>query len=79
MASDYEGKPSEFALVVPVPTFIEKRQISVVDTKTLDHLDAYTAPRLVEYYDEDPCAPVIADRTVAPGMAPQPVPAPRAG
>jgi len=32
MASDYEGKPSEFALVVPVPTFIEKNQISVVDT-----------------------------------------------
>ena len=31
MASDYEGKPSEFALVVPVPTFIEKSQISVVD------------------------------------------------
>src|ERR1051325_10372814 len=24
MASDYEGKPSEFALVVPVPSFIKK-------------------------------------------------------
>jgi hypothetical protein len=63
MASDYEGKPDEFALVVPVPSFIEKSQISVVDTKTLDHLDAYTAPRLVQYYDEDPCervAPVAA-------------------
>src|SRR5246127_1115341 len=59
MASDYEGKPSEFALGGPVPPFIEKRQISVVDTMTLDHLDAYTAPRLVEYYDEDPCAPRI--------------------
>ena len=57
MASDYEGKPDEFALVIPVPTFIEKNQISVVDTKTIDHLDAYTAPRLVQYFDEDPCAP----------------------
>jgi hypothetical protein len=55
MASDYEGKPDQFALVVPVPTFIQKDQISVVDTKTLDHLDAYTAPRLVQYYDDDPC------------------------
>lgn len=55
MASDYEGKPDEFALVVPVPTFIEKNQISVVDMKTLDHLDAYTAPRLVQYFDENPC------------------------
>jgi hypothetical protein len=55
MASDYEGEPSEFALVIPVPSFIKKDQISVVDTKTIDHLDAYTAPRLVEYFDPDPC------------------------
>ncbi len=55
MASDYEGEPNEFALVVPVPTFIEKGQISVVEPKTVDHLDAYTAPRLVEYFDPDPC------------------------
>jgi hypothetical protein len=55
MASDYEGEPSEFALVIPVPSFIKKDQISVVDTKTIEHLDAYTAPRLVEYFDPDPC------------------------
>jgi len=41
--------------VVPVPTFIERRQIEVVDKALLDHLDAYTAPRLVEYFDDDPC------------------------
>jgi hypothetical protein len=56
MASDYEGKPSEFALVVPVPSFIEKSQTSVVDTKTIDHLDSFTQPRLVQYFDENPCA-----------------------
>jgi hypothetical protein len=55
MASDYEGKPNEFALVVPVPSFIQKSQISVVDTKTIDHLDSFTQPRLVQYFDEDPC------------------------
>jgi hypothetical protein len=43
-----------------VPTFIEREQIGVVDMKTVDHLDAYTAPRLVEYYDEDPCLPPLA-------------------
>jgi len=58
MASDYEGDPKEFAVVIPVPTFIERRQIGVVDTKTIDHLDAYTAPRLVEYSDPDPCRPI---------------------
>jgi hypothetical protein len=58
MASDYEGQPKEFAVVIPVPTFIERKQIGVVDMKTMDHLDAYTAPRLVEYNDEDPCGTV---------------------
>jgi hypothetical protein len=57
MASDYEGDPNEFAVVIPVPTFIERRQIGVVDSKTIDHLDAYTAPRIVEYSDPDPCRP----------------------
>ena len=57
MASDYEGDAKEFALVVPVPTFIERKQIGVVDMKTIDHLDAYSAPRLVEYFDQDPCHP----------------------
>ena len=58
MASDYEGDPKEFAVVIPVPTFIERKQIGVVEMKTVDHLDAFTAPRLVEYRDEDPCAPI---------------------
>ena len=58
MASDYEGEPKEFAVVIPVPTFIERKQIGVVEMKTIDHLDAFTAPRLVEYRDGDPCAPM---------------------
>ena len=60
MASDYEGEPKEFAIVVPVPSFIKKDQISAVEPKMIDHLDAYTAPRLVEYFDEDPCQPRVA-------------------
>src|SRR5882762_9840345 len=59
MASDYEGEPKEFAVVIPVPTFIERKQIGVVEMKNVDHLDAYTAPRLVEYHDPDPCAPQV--------------------
>src|SRR5881398_3299847 len=55
MASDYEGEPKEFAVVIPVPTFIERKQIGTVEMKTVDHIDAFTAPRLVEYHDPDPC------------------------
>jgi hypothetical protein len=55
MSNDYSGEPTEFAMVVPVPTVLEKGQIHVGDRAVLDHLDAYSAPRLVEYFDEDPC------------------------
>ena len=55
MANDFEGDVSEFAVVIPVPTFIEREQINVGDRAIVEHLDAYTAPRLVEYHDADPC------------------------
>ena len=56
MANDYKGELKEFALVVPVPTVLERGQIHVAEPGLLEHLDAYTAPRLVEYFDPDPCA-----------------------
>lgn len=55
MSNDFKGDPQEFAIVIPVPTFIQREQIHVADKALLDHLDAYSAPRLVEYYDENPC------------------------
>ncbi len=59
MANDYQGDPTEFAMVIPVPTVITKNQVHISKTSLLDHIDAYTAPRLVEYFDNDPCAPTI--------------------
>ena len=55
MANDFEGDVEDFAVVIPVPTFIEREQINVADKALVDHLDAYTSPRLVEYHDPDPC------------------------
>jgi hypothetical protein len=55
MANDFKGEPKEFAIVVPVPTFLEKEQIHVGERAHLEHLDAFTSPRLVEYHDADPC------------------------
>ena len=59
MSSDVSGDPSEFALVIPVPTTIQRDQVRLVQSATIDHLDAYTAPRLVEYHDPDPCRPPV--------------------
>jgi len=55
MANDYSGEPAEFAIVIPVPTVLQRGQIHVGDRAVLEHLDAYSAPRLVEYFDPDPC------------------------
>lgn len=55
MANDYQGEPSDFALVIPTPTVLQESQINVAEPALIDHLDAYTAPRLVEYFDSNPC------------------------
>ncbi len=55
MASDYRGSPKEFAMVIPVVDVPTREQINVANPALIEHLDAYTAPRLVEYYDENPC------------------------
>lgn len=55
MANDFKGDAKEFALVVPVPTILEQEQIHVGDAAVLTHLADYSAPRLVEYFDETPC------------------------
>ena len=65
MANDYSGEPDEFAMVVPVPTILQKSQIHVGDRAVLDHLDQYSAPRLVEYFDPDPCTPYAMEDRAA--------------
>jgi hypothetical protein len=70
MANDFSGDLKEFALVIPVPTVLRREQIEVVDKALLDHLDAFSAPRLVEYFDEDPCRPPMMMDYI--GAAPAP-------
>src|SRR5438093_5213253 len=55
MASDFKGEMKEFALVIPVPTVLKREQIHVGEKSLVDHVDGYSAPRLVEYFDSNPC------------------------
>jgi len=55
MSNDYQGEMSEFAIVVPIPYVFSEEQIQVGDPLIFDKIDAYSAPRLVEYFDSDPC------------------------
>ena len=64
MVNDFEGDAKDFAVVIPVPTFLEKGQIHVGNQATVEHLDAYSAPRLVEYWDSDPCMTIYPSAAV---------------
>ncbi|HYX19111.1 MAG TPA: DUF2330 domain-containing protein [Nostoc sp.] len=58
MANDFQGEVKDFAIVVPVPTVLQKDQVRVALPNIIERLDAFSAPRLVEYFDPDPCAPL---------------------
>lgn len=55
MLNDFKGPLRDFALVVPVPQVLEKGQVRIGDKRIFDRLDAYSAPRVAEYFDPDPC------------------------
>jgi hypothetical protein len=74
MANDFQGDPTEFAMVIPVPTVVKREQIAVSDKALLDHLDAYSSPRLVEYHDPDPCARHEYDALKSRGPFPSALP-----
>ncbi len=55
MSNDFKGDVKDFAMVVPVPTVLKKSDIKVVESDLFQRLNDYSKPRLVEYYDENPC------------------------
>ncbi len=71
MVNDFRGDVKDFAMVIPAPTVLQEEQIHVTENAIVEHLDAYTAPRLVEYFDPDPCQQrVYREDTVALSAAP---------
>lgn len=57
MQNDFQGSLKEFAMVIPVPVVLKREDIQIKENRLFDNLDAYSAPRLVEYYDQNPCRP----------------------
>lgn len=55
MSSDFEREVKDFAMVVPVPVVLQRDEIRTVSAQIFSTLDGYSGPRLVEYYDENPC------------------------
>jgi hypothetical protein len=55
MSNDYQGPPQDFAMVVPVPVVLQQQNVRTLPMNVFDHVEALTAPRLVEYWEQDPC------------------------
>ena len=55
MENNYRGPAEDFAMVVPVPEVLEKDQVETLEPELFQRLKAQTAPRLVEYWEQDPC------------------------
>ena len=58
MSNDYKGPPEDFAMVVPVPVVLHKEDVKTLPADVFDRVDSLSAPRLVEYWEQDPCAPI---------------------
>src|SRR5688572_27787198 len=57
MQNDYQGPPEDFAMVVPVPTVLAQSDVHVLPREIFQRVDRLAAPRLVEYWESDPCNP----------------------
>jgi hypothetical protein len=55
MQNNYKGPPEAFAMVIPVPTVLQEADVKTLPKEVFQRVDTMGAPRLVEYWEQDPC------------------------
>jgi MYXO-CTERM domain-containing protein len=55
MQNNYQGPPSNFALVIPVPVVLKESDVKTLPKEVFAKVDKMGSPRLVEYWEQDPC------------------------
>lgn len=55
MQNNYQGPPEDFAMVVPVPVVLQEENVKTLPREVFGRVDSLAAPRLVEYWETDPC------------------------
>ena len=55
MQNNYQGPPSDFAMVIPVPVVLQEADVKTLPKAVFAKVDTMGAPRLVEYWEQDPC------------------------
>jgi hypothetical protein len=58
MQNNYKGPPEAFAMVVPVPVVLKEADVKTLPKTVFANVERMGAPRLVEYWEQDPCAQV---------------------
>ncbi|MFT3709054.1 MAG: DUF2330 domain-containing protein [Archangium sp.] len=73
MQNNYQGPPENFAMVIPVPVVLQKDNVRTLKKDVFARVDQLSAPRLVEYWEQDPCwippPPEIVERSVVYKMS----------
>ena len=59
MQNNYKGPPDAFAMVVPVPVVLHEGDVKTLTKDVFARVEQMGAPRLVEYWEQDPCAPQV--------------------
>jgi MYXO-CTERM domain-containing protein len=74
MQNNYQGPPENFAMVVPVPIVLQKENVKTLPVDVFDRVDRLASPRLVEYWEQDPCfvPPPMPIASNAPGRGAPP-------
>ena len=55
MQNNYQGPPENFAMVIPVPVVLQQTDVKTLTAALFQKMDQLSAPRLVEYWEQDPC------------------------
>src|SRR5256885_15956378 len=55
MQNDYQGPLENFAMVIPVPTVLHEKDVKTLSNEVFAHVESLGSPRLVEYWEQDPC------------------------
>jgi MYXO-CTERM domain-containing protein len=55
MQNHYQGPLEAFAMVVPVPAVLHDGDVKTLDPAVFTKVETMGAPRLVEYWEQDPC------------------------
>ncbi len=65
MQNNYKGPPEAFAMVIPVPVVLKEADVKTLPKEVFANVERMGAPRLVEYWEQDPCAPEVKYDRVA--------------